>query len=166
MKRAIYLVALICMLVMRVSWAEIPETISYQGVLTDAGGTAVADGDYSLTFSIYNVDTNGTALWTETHASVTVADGIFSVILGSVDPGVNPLDIPFDQQYWLGIAVNAGAELTPRIQLTSAAYSLNARSVADGAVTEDKIADDAIYATVGGAWAIPPVPTIPQWAGE
>jgi len=129
---------LVFMLVAQLSWAEIPQTISYQGILTDDSSVIVPDGTYSLTFSIYNVETLGTPLWTEAHPSVEVKNGVFNVILGSV----TPLNISFDAQYWLEVEVNS-AILSPRVKLTSAAYSLNARSVADGAVTTAKLADGA-----------------------
>jgi hypothetical protein len=120
MKRAIYLVALIFVLTVQVSWAQIPKQISYQGVLTDAGGTPVANGTYSLTFTIYDAATGGSALWTETQGAVATASGVFNVILGSVAD----LDIEFDEQYWLGVKVGTGAELVPRTPLTAAPYSL------------------------------------------
>ena len=44
----------------------IPQTINYQGYLTDPQGTAI-DGNVSIVFSIYSQATGGTALWTETH---------------------------------------------------------------------------------------------------
>jgi len=34
-------------------FAQIPQTISYQGVLTDASGNVKADGEYSISFSLY-----------------------------------------------------------------------------------------------------------------
>lgn len=140
MKLAFLLSILALVSLALVSWAEIPKTMSYQGKLTDADGDPVVDGDYELTFSIYDVAESGTALWTELHSPVAVVNGIFNVILGSG----TPLDIAFDEQYWLGIAVAPNPELTPRVQLTSAAYSLNARSVPDGSITSPKIA--------GGMW--------------
>ncbi len=126
--------------------AQVPETMSYQGVLTQSNGSAVADGSYSLTFRLYYVtiligpppnriiqfitDT----LWTETQ-NVAVSKGIFNVILGSV----NPINLPFDKQYWLGITVASGSELTPRIQLTSSPYSMRT-----------EYADTALYVSGGG----------------
>jgi len=130
---------LVFALLAQLSLAQIPQTMSYQGVLTDASSIVVPDGTYSLVFGIYDVEAGSAELWSETHASVAVVNGIFNVILGSVDP----LNLPFDQQYWLEVEVN-GAALSPRVQLTSAAYSLNAQSVADGAVTESKIAFNAV----------------------
>jgi len=142
--------ALVFILTTQLSWAQIPQTISYQGILTDDSSVVVPDGTYSLTFSFYDIDTGGTALWSETHASVTVVNGLFNVILGSVDSVGNPLNLPFDQQYWLGVQVDGGAELTPRVQLTSVPYSLNARSVADDAVTGDAIADGEVVRSLNG----------------
>ena len=103
---------------------QIPRTINYQGVLTDASGSAVIDGSYSIVFMIYNVSTGGTALWIETN-SVEVSKGIFNVTLGASSPSAS-LDLPFDEQYWLAMAVEGEAELSPRVQLASSPYSLNA----------------------------------------
>ena len=125
MRQTLIITVLVFILAIQCSWAQTPQTISYQGILTDDSSVVVPDGAYSLTFSFYDIDTGGTALWSETHASVTVVNGLFNVILGSVDSVGNPLDLPFDQQYWLGVQVDGGAELTPRVQLTSSPYSLN-----------------------------------------
>ena len=102
---------------------QIPQTISYQGVLTNVNGTPVVDGSYSLTFKLYDVPINGDSLWQETQ-NVQVTSGLFNVILGSV----TPLNLPFDKQYWMGIAIGSGSELTPRIALTASPYSLNSHS--------------------------------------
>ena len=104
--------------------ADVPQTISYQGVLKDNTGTIVPDDDYDFTFRIYNVETDGTALWTENQTKHVTA-GILNVILGEV----TPIDLPFDEQYWLGVSIGAGPEAVPRTKLTGAPYSLNAQAV-------------------------------------
>lgn len=143
---------LLCVCLFSVSFGQIPQTLSYQGVLKDAGGAIVPNGNYNLTFRLYTGPSGGSALWTETQ-TVAVADGIFNVTLGSTVV----LTLPFDVQYYLGISVGAGAELTPRILLTSSAYSLNARSVANNAVTTAKIADGAVtQAKLDPAVTLPP----------
>ena len=120
---------------------QIPKTMSYQGVLIDAEGNPVPDGNVVLTFKIYDTATDGESLYQETHNEVNVAGGIFNIIIGST----NPLNLPFDKPYWLGITVGAeGSELTPRIELTSSAYSLNAQSIVDNAVSTAKIQDGAV----------------------
>lgn len=101
--------------------AAIPQTISYQGILREAGGTIVADGNYNLTFKLYAAAVGGAPLWTETQ-TLAVQDGVFGALLGSV----TALTLDFSNQYYLGVAVGGGAELTPRIALASAPYSLNA----------------------------------------
>ncbi len=122
MKRLCYLVlvGLVSLGVAGVSSA-IPQLINYQGYLTDDSGVPVADGNYQLTFGIYDVETGGAAVWTETHAAVPVTNGLFNVILG----GDSPLTLPFDVDYWLGVQIGAEPEL-PRVRLTSVGYSYRA----------------------------------------
>lgn len=139
MKVKLFIGALFFIFVFQISYAQIPTTISYQGVLKNADGTIVKDGNYNLTFNLYELETGGTAVWAE-RQSVSVTDGIFNVILGSVEP----LTIPFNKQYWLGISVNEGSELTPRTKLTSVPYSLSTRSIPDNIVTTGKIVRSAV----------------------
>jgi hypothetical protein len=100
-------------------FAQIPQTMSYQGILTDNAGNIVPDGQVNLTFRLYNTSDEGETLWEETQP-VEINSGLFSVILGSL----NPLDISFDEPYWLGITVGDETEMSPRTPLTSSPYSL------------------------------------------
>jgi hypothetical protein len=117
----------------------LPETISYQGVLRDNEGNPVPDGSYNMTFKLYESTTSSDVIWAETQSAVIV-DGIFNVLLGSV----TEFTIRFDRSYWLSVTVNEGEELFPRVPLTSTAYSFTARTVEDGAVTTDKLADESV----------------------
>lgn len=94
--------------------------ISIQGTLKDANGSSVADGEQELIFRLYDVLTNGDALWTET-APVNVVGGIYSHNLGSVTP-LNEGN--FDRKLYLGVTVS-GLELFPRTELTYAPYALS-----------------------------------------
>jgi hypothetical protein len=76
---------LVIVAVAQVSVGDVPQTMSYQGVLKNADGSVVADGDYGLTFRIYDSDVAGTELWSEIQ-TVTVTGGIFGVILGGTTP--------------------------------------------------------------------------------
>ncbi len=122
MKHPILLITFLMLFATSV-FAQIPQTMSYQGVLTDANGAAVADGQVNLTFKLYDAATDGTMLWEETQ-QVQVANGIFNVILGTS----NPLTLPFDKPYWLGMTIGTDAELQPRTALTSSPYSLNSQN--------------------------------------
>lgn len=114
---------LIFMLIPLTSFAAVPQTINYQGYLTNASGTPVT-GTADIVFSIYDVSSGGSSLWTETQSGVPVDKGVYSVILGSA----TPITLSFDAQYYLGVKVDSDDEMTPRQQLTSAAYSFRART--------------------------------------
>lgn len=103
--------------------AQIPRIINYQGKLLGQDEQPVPEREYKLTFSIYTED--GTLLWSEIHQSVFIAGGVFQAHIGSMQF----LDLPFDQPYFLGITVGDDEELTPRMLLTSAAYSFNAEKI-------------------------------------
>ncbi|RCK73944.1 MAG: Phage tail fiber protein [Ignavibacteriae bacterium] len=121
-KQNLLFVILLLSLCSLLSIAQIPRTISYQGVLTDSLGNPKPDGMYTFTFRLYDVSTGGSAIWTEIK-DVLVKRGLFSTILGdqtSFEPNVK-----FDRQYWLGIKPGAEPELPQRIPLTSVGYSLN-----------------------------------------
>jgi hypothetical protein len=106
-----------------------PQLINYQGTLTNDQGQPL-DGTYSLTFKVYAAASGGTALWTQTSASVAVADGLFSVLLGST---AFPAGLFTGADRWLGVTVGAAAELTPRARFTSVPWALRA-TVADTAL--------------------------------
>jgi hypothetical protein len=116
--------------------AAVPNTLSWQGTIKDSNGDNL-DGNFNFTFSIYDVSTGGTALWSETHSSVPVSDGLVSVILGKI----TPINLLFGGQYYLGISINAGAEL-PRIEMSSSAYAFRAKSA--------EIASDVETGTIEG----------------
>ncbi|UCE20084.1 MAG: hypothetical protein JSV84_07005 [Gemmatimonadota bacterium] len=123
MVRTILFSALVCMILAGLASAQIPQTMSYQGMLKDDAGNPVADGTETMTFKLYDAEEEGTALWQEIR-EVEITDGLFHVILGEE----NPLSLPFDKPYWLGITVGTEEELAPRYALTSSPYSLNAVS--------------------------------------
>jgi hypothetical protein len=96
-------------------------TLSVQGSIQKSTGAAIDDGDYAITFRLYDQASGGTLIWSETQDPVEIIGGVYSVTLGSV----NPLTAPFDKTYYLGISVGGGAEHTPRSTLTSAPYALS-----------------------------------------
>jgi len=102
--------------------AAMSEVIGYQGVLRDSGGSPVPGGSYAVEFRIYDAETGGAQLWSESQ-TVTVADGTMNVRLGEVTP-LTGLD--FDAQYWLEIAVEGEAPLVPRTMFTAVPYAARA----------------------------------------
>ena len=111
--------------------AQVPRTISYQGVLTDPQGNLIADGNRTITLRLYESLASTTPLYTEIHNAVVVK-GIFNAIIGSQSP--LPTDLSFDRAYFLGVTIDVGSELLPRTPLTAVPYALMAHraTIADG----------------------------------
>lgn len=95
--------------------------LGVQGILKKSNGAALDDGNYSITFKLYNTEQGGTALWTETQPDVEVTSGIYTVALGSV----TSLSLPFNEDYYLGVKVGTTPEMSPRVKLTTAPYALS-----------------------------------------
>jgi hypothetical protein len=101
---------------------DVPPLLQYQGRLTDpASGEPVEDGSYTMAFRLYDVESGGSWLWSETK-DVPVEGGVFSTTLGDWEP-LNP-GLFNGQSLWLGIKVGADAEATPRQRLLPVAYAL------------------------------------------
>ncbi len=98
--------------------------IGYTGFLTELGTPVTGARD--LTFKIYSAATGGTPLWTETHTGVVVTDGEFTVSLGETVPLDGSVDFHSNLQYWLGVTIGAGVELTPRKKLLFVPYAFKA----------------------------------------
>jgi len=111
--------------------ADIPNFISYQGKVSDGSGDPVADGSYSMRFRIYNVSTGGSSLWDSGVQMVSVAGGVFNVLLGeSPQPA---LELAFDEDYWLLVTFD-GINQTPRQRLASIGYAYMASGLLPGTV--------------------------------
>jgi hypothetical protein len=107
--------------------ASINPKINFQGRLVGTDGTNVTNGNYSVVFSLYNVDSGGANIWTETQ-TVAVANGIFQVDLGASTAFPSNLDWNNDTLY-LGIKVGSDAEMTPRIRFDAVPYAFNSEKV-------------------------------------
>ena len=119
--RKILTLAAILLLVAVSALAEVPKVINYQAKLTDADGVAL-NGDYDITFSIWDAATGGACVWgPETHSSVTVTNGLFDVQLGTI----TTLDIDFSDSLWIEVEVE-GVTLGPREKLGTVPYAFRA----------------------------------------
>ncbi len=134
-----YILTLLVIITTDFLLAQVPNTTSFQGSITDSEGAIVQDGNYNLHFKIFNSATDGTMLWEEARV-VSTSGGVFSTILGTV----NEIDLPFNTQYWLEMSIEGGTPLSPRIGLTSSFYSLMSKSVEDSSITTDKLKNNSV----------------------
>jgi hypothetical protein len=128
--RALFAVVLIGLMATHVS-AQVPNLLNYQGWLNDSSGNP-QNGTFTMQFAVYDAATGGNELpagtpWSETQ-SVTVTNGVFNVLLGSVT--ALPADLftggPSDASgplRFLQVTVNSEV-LSPRSRIGSAAYTI------------------------------------------
>ena len=97
--------------------ADIPDTLNIHGKLTSPSGSASV-GTFEINFSIYNLSSGGSPIYSQMHNITTDNDGIYTTILS----GLTGVD--FEQDTWLGLTVESDSEMTPRINLTSVPSAL------------------------------------------
>ncbi|UCC43711.1 MAG: hypothetical protein JSU65_11370 [Candidatus Zixiibacteriota bacterium] len=101
--------------------------ISYQGYLTDASGNPLT-GSYTQAFKVRAWwDPEDQVLWSETHPSVPVNNGFFSVILGSHTPIPDSIFTGDDRYLFIGI--DGDEEMAPPVLLTSVPGAVVSRRV-------------------------------------
>ncbi len=127
--------ALALVLVTSVALAgDVPNVMTNQGVVRNEAGDVV-NGTYKLTFKLYTAEQAGQLLWSEVLPGVTVENGVYNVLLGTVTPLPATL---FEQNgtAWLGLTVEAEPEL-PRVRVTSTPYAFQARNALVAASAQD-----------------------------
>lgn len=99
-------------------------SIGFQGVLNGADGKLLANGSYTVVFRFYDSPTVAGWRYATTNESVALAGGVASTAI-TVDPSI------FDgSTRYLGISVNGGQELAPRVLVMAVPYSLATRGIA------------------------------------
>lgn len=121
--------------------SAVPLELSHQGRLLDANGDALT-GDHQVDVSLFDVATDGTALWSDTFATVTFDEGYFTVVLGS-GAALEAADLASDD-VWVELNVDSGTPL-PRLKLASVPFAIRAgtaTNVSGGVVNASEIQVD------------------------
>lgn len=106
--------------------ALVPELISFRGELYDNTGAPVPDGNYAITFSVWDSESGGTRAWTETQPNVPVTGGVFVVLLGAVEP-ITAAVFEGRERF---LEIEVGSEvISPRTRFASVPYSLRVQTV-------------------------------------
>ena len=127
---------------------NVPRLVNYQGRITDGDGEPL-NTTTSMTFRLFPSQTEGLSFWSEVHSSVTVVDGLFSVLL-SIDA-----EVIETADAWLAIEVE-GEVISPRSRIAAGIFSYEVGTVdgaSGGQITSDlEILGDAAVtgkATIG-----------------
>lgn len=141
-KRWIALTIASLLLLPALASAEVPAEIPIQAYLTDDTGVPV-DGTVTIGFSIYDAATGGTELHFEEH-TVDAEAGALTAYL------VPDLAI-FEEQIelYIGISVDSGEEMSPRLKLATVPYAAVAGSAA---TLQGRSADDFASADYTPSW--------------
>jgi len=96
--------------------------ITYQGKILDNDSRRI-NAVANIEFKLYRAASGGSAIWQEVHNNVNIINGLFTVHLGSI----TPINLKFDEQYYLGINVNNTGEMMRRIKLQVGVYAYRLR---------------------------------------
>jgi len=152
--RLLILFGALIILTSSLGFAQVPQTLSYQGLLTDNSGVPLADGSYAVTFRFYSTVTGGTAITSRGPLTVNTFKGLFMTTLG--DGTTDNAALPFslaDQEFFIGITISPSTtELAPRVKITAIPYAFVANSVKNvdatvinsGTLPIARIADNSI----------------------
>lgn len=123
--------------------AQVPALLPVQGQLTDEQ-EAPLTGDVQLSFSLYEQAEGGTAFFESTR-TLTLSDGTFSVYLGE-SQALDFRMFPASGQVFIGLVVDGGEELSPRIQIGTVPYAARASICEEAQTLAGATAQD--FATV------------------
>lgn len=113
--------------------ASTTDTIPFQARVTSSGGGPPPDGAYRVSFTVFDEESGGDPLWTETQFTVFLRDGVIATRLGLETP--LPAEVFSGASgYWVEIAVDldsngldAGDIHSPRTALSGAPVAFQAK---------------------------------------
>jgi hypothetical protein len=76
------LVLLSTLFISLLTFAQVPQGISYQAIALNTSGNPVVNSNVRIRLSILNNSTTGTNLYSETHLRTTNAQGLFNLVIG------------------------------------------------------------------------------------
>jgi hypothetical protein len=100
--------------------AGVPLKMNYQVMLTDAENNP-QPGTHSLVFRIFDDESGGAELWSETQTLEANSTGVISAIMGSE----TPIAVSLPDSCWLEVQVD-GEILTPRREFVCSPYAFRA----------------------------------------
>lgn len=105
--------------------SSLPVIVKYSGTAQEFGGT-IPKGPCVMIFALYEDQTGGGALWTETNTVSVDDQGRFTVLLGSANANGIPASVfASAEPHWISITLDDGIE-RPRVELSSVPYAFKA----------------------------------------
>lgn len=76
------LLAVFCLVLSAMSFAQVPQMMSYQAVVRGSDNSLVTNSEVSVRISILQGSADGTAVYTETHSATTNTNGLVAIEIG------------------------------------------------------------------------------------
>ncbi len=129
-------------------WAQAPEKMSYQGVVTDAGGDLVTSSNVGMQVNILQGSASGTAVYIERHTPATNANGLVTIEIGAgtivtgVFTTIDWASGPYFIKTETDPAGGTSYTISGTSQLLSVPYALHAKTAeniteVDGSITNE-----------------------------
>lgn len=142
MKQIIFTLSLLVCVILT-STAQTPQLFNYQATLRDNSGQLLVSEDISMRISILQFSTNGSPVYTETHAATTTSQGIINLKIGSGTGADEFASINWSNgPYFLKIEIdteNSGTftelGVTQLLSVPYALYAEKARSILNDSVS-------------------------------
>jgi len=103
------ILVLVLIIIISTLYATGTNTITYQGTATAYDGTVIANSNYGMRFSLWDVEAGGTEAenlkWSEVQTDVKVMKGQFSVELGKITPFPEDL-FKENEKLWIEVEID------------------------------------------------------------
>src|SRR5436190_3301636 len=141
----LHLTSLLSALLIAATLPAMAQQMNYQGRLTDASGNPLADGQYIIEFTLWDVATGGTVaanqIWgpfimdgstgNVRAPRIDLVNGRFNSVLGPVDTANRPLTDSFNTTpRYLQIKIGTNTPITPRQSILDAPTAMRAANAA------------------------------------
>ena len=77
------ILAVFCLIISAMTFAQVPQKMSYQAVVRGSDNNLVANSEVSIRISILQGSADGDAIYTETHSATTNANGLLTIEIGN-----------------------------------------------------------------------------------
>lgn len=132
-KNTVRLAAALLALCLSPAFAEITQTINYQGFLLSKLTNLPVETPQDIKFVIYDAASGGTARFSESRCNVAVNKGRYDVEIGSMTSGGIPASVFTSyQNLWLEIQLDSDGDcsgtyesMTPRVRLQASPFAFN-----------------------------------------
>ena len=129
------IITLSLLIISILTFAQVPQGISYQAIALNATGTPVVSANVGIRLSVLNTTATGAVLYTETQTKTTNAQGLFNLVIGqgtatsgtfnTINWGTNAKFLKVE----MDVAGGANYVLVGTTQLLSVPYALAADSL-------------------------------------